>query len=210
MDLGRDEDLVVELHTHVKALFWPVIVLLLDAALLGAGLAWVPQDYRPYGVWVLIAACVLLGLLGCLRPFLRWLTTSYVLTSRRVILRWGLFSRNGRDLPLNRVAGVSYHRSLLDRMLGCGTLTLTSVNEGTVVLPDVPQTLRVYQAITELLYREPPALPEQGFAPQWNSPGAMSSRSYGPSQWNGQSSTTSQWDPRDAPTSQWNAPTLPG
>lgn len=187
----------MQLHTHVKALFWPVVLLLLDAALLGAGLAWVPQDYRPYGVWVLIAACVLLGLLGCVRPFLRWLTTSYVLTSRRVILRWGLLSRNGRDVPLNRVADVSYRQSVLDRMLGCGTLTLTGLSERATVLPDVPQVQRVYQAITELLYREPPMVPEQQFAPQRPMPGVVGPvqpyEPYQPSPWGGDEPTVTQW-----------------
>ena len=57
-----------------------------------------------------------------LLPFLRWWTTVYVLTDRRLILREGLIARSGRDIPLGRINDVSFSHTAIERVLGCGTL----------------------------------------------------------------------------------------
>ena len=44
-----------------------------------------------------------------------WLTTRYVVTDRRVLMRSGVLSRNGRDVPLTRVNDVSFQRTLVER-----------------------------------------------------------------------------------------------
>ena len=41
-------------------------------------------------------------------PILRWRTTSYELTTRRLRLRSGIVSRSGRDFPLIRISDVSF------------------------------------------------------------------------------------------------------
>ena len=85
-------------------------------------------------------------------PFLRWLTSTYTLTDRRVITRHGIVTTTGHDLPLSRINNVTYERSLLDRLLGCGTLQFTTAAEAPVTLPDVPDVERVHVVMTELLF----------------------------------------------------------
>ena len=82
-------------------------------------------------------------------PLLRWWTTTYTVTNRRLITRRGILNKIGTDLPLNRIHEVSSERSLLDRMLGCGTLNVaTAAEDGTVVLADVPDAEHVHTEIT--------------------------------------------------------------
>jgi uncharacterized membrane protein YdbT with pleckstrin-like domain len=124
--LGADEQLVIHTRTHVKAMILPALAFVLIAAVLA--------------IWLVLL------------PFLRWRTTTYTITSRRLITRSGILNKIGKDLPLNRINEVSYERSLLDRMLGCGSLNVqTAAEDGTIVLRDVPDVEHVSHEVTQLL-----------------------------------------------------------
>ena len=87
------------------------------------------------------------------RPFLRWLTTTYTVTNRRLITRTGILTRRGHDIPLPRISDVAYEHGLVDRMLGCGTLVVSDASEhGPVRLPDIPHVEQVQLAISDLLF----------------------------------------------------------
>ena len=87
---------------------------------------------------------VVLAIWLVLLPFLRWRTTTYTITNRRLITRSGILNKVGKDLPLNRINEVSYERSLMDRILGCGSLIVqTAAEDGTIVLKDVPDVEHV-------------------------------------------------------------------
>ena len=86
-------------------------------------------------------------------PFLRWMTTSYTVTDRRLITRTGVLSRRGHDIPLARINDVAYEHGLVDRMLGCGTLVVSDASEhGRVRLHDIPHVEQVHLAISDLLF----------------------------------------------------------
>jgi uncharacterized membrane protein YdbT with pleckstrin-like domain len=139
--LADDERIALELRPHWKALVVPVFVLLVVAAAAGFAASLVPTG--PSRRWALLAIAVVgLVVIGrwTIWPWLRWHTTNYVLTTHRLILREGVIARDGHDIPLSRVNDVSFaHSSLLERVLGCGTLTVESGGErGQIVLPSVP------------------------------------------------------------------------
>jgi uncharacterized membrane protein YdbT with pleckstrin-like domain len=72
-----------------------------------------------------------------------------------LITRTGILSKQGKDLPLIRINDVSYDRSLLDRMLGCGTLNIQTAGEdSTITLDDVPEVERIHVIMSELLFGE--------------------------------------------------------
>jgi uncharacterized membrane protein YdbT with pleckstrin-like domain len=150
--LGADEHVILHLRTHGKDLVLPVIGLLLLAVATWAGMAYMPGTWLPVGPWVLGGIIGLFLLFVVVIPFLRWRTTTYTLTDRRVITRKGIISKSGHDIPLSRINNVTYERSLLDRILGCGTLQLTTAAEEPVTLHDVPDVERVHVVMTELLF----------------------------------------------------------
>lgn len=167
--LGRGEDVVLHLRTHGKALVMPLLVLVLLAALLGVGLTLMPAAAQPFGSWAVVGVFALLIARFVAWPLLGWMTTTYTLTTRRIITRRGVFTKTGHDLPLGRINEVSYTRDLLDRVLGCGTLVITTASEtGRVVLPDVPDVERVHVTMTELLFAldEDPR-PQREIEEQW-------------------------------------------
>lgn len=149
-----DERTLVKVRTHGKAIFGPVMLgLLLSAA--GAALnAVLPPGWKPIGTWVIIAVVVAMTLWFSVRPLLSWLTTSYTITTRRIITRHGLLNRFGHELPLSRIDAVSSERGLIDRMFGCGTLVFTTASERPVVLHDVPSVKEIEGLLGDLIYRE--------------------------------------------------------
>lgn len=151
-ELGRDERIVVEVRTHVKSLFGPVIALLAATIILGAALALMPPSWRPWSTWGVVGAYALFVIWGVVVPFLRWLTSVYAVTNQRVITRGGIINKTGHDLPLRRINNVNFERSLTDRMFGCGTLILETAAGQPLVLPDVPHVAQVHVVINELLF----------------------------------------------------------
>ena len=89
-------------------------------------------------------------------PFLVWRTTHYLFTNERVLLQQGVFSRDRRDIPLARVNDHSMNQRFIERLLGCGTLTIESAGErGQSVLADMPGVGQVQTTLYELVEAQP-------------------------------------------------------
>jgi uncharacterized membrane protein YdbT with pleckstrin-like domain len=138
--LGADERVVLDLHPHWKRLLLPALIVPVVVGVASYAVFLLPAgSYRAPVRWVILGLAVLVLLRFSVGPWLRWQTTRYVLTTKRVVIRQGVFGRSGRDIPLTRVNDVSFRHSLVERMLRCGTLTIESAGEhGQVVLPEVP------------------------------------------------------------------------
>ncbi|GAA0718418.1 PH domain-containing protein [Dactylosporangium roseum] len=148
--LTKDEQVVLHLHPHWKALFLPVVWFVLALAAVIAAVVFTGWGMIPLLVVGGIALAVVLVV--TVWPWIRWRTTHYVFTNERVIMRSGVFSRSGRDIPLGRVNDVSFSHTLFERMLGCGTLTIESAGErGQVQLTDLPQVEKTQSALYELV-----------------------------------------------------------
>ena len=89
------------------------------------------------------------------KTLLRWKTTSYELTTRRLRLRAGILTRTGRDFPLTRISDVSFSHGLIDRLVGAGRLVVESAGEhGQLVLNEIPQVEHVQATLFQLVQDE--------------------------------------------------------
>ncbi|TDC82995.1 PH domain-containing protein [Micromonospora sp. KC606] len=151
--LTEDEHVVLHLHPHWKALVRPVLVLLLGVAALVTAWVLLPEgDGGTIALYVLAGLALVLVLWLALWPFLVWRTTHYLFTDERVLLQHGVLARERRDLPLARINDHSMSQRFLERLLGCGTLTIESAGErGQSVLLDVPQVGKVQTRLYELV-----------------------------------------------------------
>jgi uncharacterized membrane protein YdbT with pleckstrin-like domain len=150
--LSEDEHVELDLHPHWKMLVWPVLAFLLIVFVGSFLAAKVPDGSAQTGgrIAIGVVAVVLLFFLS-LRPFVDWLTTHYIVTDRRLITRRGWIARNGRDMPLTRINDISFTHTVLERVLGCGTLVVESAGErGQLVLADVPGVELVQRRLYEL------------------------------------------------------------
>jgi membrane protein YdbS with pleckstrin-like domain len=154
--LSEDEQSVLRLHPHWKTLLKPFFLLAVVVAAAIAVLLLIPAGSGAaiakdaVGLLVLVAVIV-----WCVLPLLRWKTTSYELTTRRLRLRQGILTRTGRDFPLARISDVSFSRGPVERLLGCGRLIVESAGEhGQLVLSEIPQVERVQATLFQLADEE--------------------------------------------------------
>ena len=150
--LTSDERVVLHLHPHWKALIWPFVVVLVAVLGVVAALVVLPASWNPVGLYAVGAVGLVAIAWLAFWPWLVWRTTHYVFTNERVILREGVFSRDGRDIPMGRINDVSFSHNLVQRMLGCGTLTIESAGErGQVVLANIPRVEKTQSVLYELV-----------------------------------------------------------
>jgi len=152
--LADGENLVLRLHPHGKTMVRPSVVLLLILVAAIVVIVVLPSSASHSGV--IRAAVGVAALLAALAwfgvPFLRWRTTTYEVTTRRLRLREGIVTRTGRDFPLNRISDVSFSQSVLDRMFGCGRLIVESPGEhGQLVLTEIPDVRQVQSVLFQLV-----------------------------------------------------------
>lgn len=143
----------MRLRPHGRALILPALVLVLTMGVAGFAAASVPAGrYQGWGRLAVAVVLVLLVLRTVVAPYLRWRTTTLLVTDRRIVVRRGVLRSTTRDVPLWRVADVVVERSLLQRLVGSGSLFVDTTGErGGVVVRDVPQVERVARELTDLL-----------------------------------------------------------
>jgi uncharacterized membrane protein YdbT with pleckstrin-like domain len=154
--LSEGEHLVLRLHRHWKTVLMPLLVLAATVVALLVLLLVVPavRD-NAAGRLALGAVALVIDIVFVAIPLLRWRTTTYELTNRRLRLRAGLLTRTGRDFPLTRISDVSFAQGLLDRILGCGRLVVESPGEhGQLVLTEIPNVQGVQATLFQLVEDE--------------------------------------------------------
>jgi uncharacterized membrane protein YdbT with pleckstrin-like domain len=170
--LLEGESLVFELREHWSALVWPSILLIVTTGI-GSFLAGtVPDNGARTTLRLIIAACsAAIILRWSLWPFLAWYGRSWVLTTRRLIVREGVLSRKGVDVPLIRVIGNTATRTLLQRILRSGRLTISTAGpHGDLVIENAPMVAQVSQVLSDAVahsgpIRRPPETPGSAPAP---------------------------------------------
>ena len=151
--LSEGEYLVLRLHPHWKTILRPLLVLALIIAAALVLLIMLPSSVAKTPVKLGIGAvAVVVAIAWCAVPLLRWRTTTYELTSRRLRLRSGILTRTGRDFPLSRISDVTFTHGLLDRILGSGKLVVESAGEhGQLVLTEIPHVQQVQAQLFQLV-----------------------------------------------------------
>ena len=151
--LNADEEIVFDLHPHWKALAVPTLLapVVVFAAAFVAGK--VPRGSAQGELRLVVAIVAIVAFVWLVvAPYLRWYTTHFVLTTRRVLMREGLIARTGRDIPIFRINDVTFQHTVVERLLGAGTLIVESAGErGQVTLNDIPHVEDVQREIYTLM-----------------------------------------------------------
>ena len=146
----RPEVVVLRLRRHGRRLTLPVIALLAIAIASGIWVGALPEAW----INLMVAAGAALLLLGLvLLPLLFWLTERITVTTRRLILRRGIFSRHRSEIALSRVREVSSRQTLLQRLFRSGDIQL-HVGSDVRLVPDVPDVVGTVDALQALIERD--------------------------------------------------------
>jgi len=151
--LGTGEAVLLHTRTHWKALLGAIAWILLGIVGFVLLLALLPDGgFEDVVQWVGVAVIVVVLIWFAVVPLIRWLSSSYTITTLRILERHGIVKQSGRNIPLKRVSGVSFEKGIIDRALGCGTLLIESSAEtSNVVFNDVPDVENVQRILTDLI-----------------------------------------------------------
>jgi uncharacterized membrane protein YdbT with pleckstrin-like domain len=145
--LAEHEKLVFDLRPHWVALAPPVMW----TAVLGVGAV---VGYQVADSYLVVIAALLLWFYFAVLPFLRWRFTNFVLTTDRLITRYGIIAKQSKEIPLERINDVAFSQSVFERIVGAGDLLVESAGErgqeriSNVRKPEEVQ-LRIYKEAEE-------------------------------------------------------------
>ncbi|MEU8897080.1 PH domain-containing protein [Nocardia sp. NPDC048505] len=156
--LAPDERLILHRHPHWKMLFWPIVTLVVATALAGflGGLASRKVEGSARTIVLLVILALWAGILAwrSIGPMLQWKSTHFLVTERRVLVRQGVFTHTGIDIPMSRISSVQFRHGLFDRMLGTGTLIIGSSSEEPLEFDDIPQVQQVHNLLYHQVFDE--------------------------------------------------------
>ena len=140
------ENLVLKDHPHwitlVKSVIVPAVLVVLVAVADFTILF--PQDngsgfYVPHLRTILSLGVVALALLWLIVVWIRWQSTSYSLSDQRIAIETGVFSRQEKIIPIDRVQDCTTRQSILGRVLGYGRIEIDAAGaQGAEILDHLP------------------------------------------------------------------------
>jgi hypothetical protein len=160
LTLQPHERVLVDMRPHWVFLWAPLLVSLITiAAGVTLDIAYPHTSVTLHWVEGLVVAAPCLWLAA---RTVRWWTTHLILTSRRLVQQWGVFSRRQGETPLADIASVVAVQSLGRRILGTGRLEMELFDEGGVRwIDDVRKPVVLQRVIARRLqpWPDPPAHP---------------------------------------------------
>ena len=119
-----DEQLVLDLRPHPIALVMPAVVTIVG--FVAATWLSAKTDVADWLWWVLL---LIVLVLYPVPKLIAWLTSNFAVTSDRVIHRQGFIAKRSMEIPLEAINDVRFEQGILDRMVGAGTLVISSASE---------------------------------------------------------------------------------
>jgi uncharacterized membrane protein YdbT with pleckstrin-like domain len=99
-----------------------------------------------------LAGALLLA--GTIAPILEWMCSTDTLTDTQLASRSGVLTRHTTIIPTDRIAAVNVTQTLVDRILGSGTLEVqTAGADSTVRLRRIPQVHLRQQQVSDTAHK---------------------------------------------------------
>lgn len=124
--LTEGEEIVSAFRPHWKSLIIPglwaiasIAAIIVTGSLIPSGL---PRNIV-YGILAL--GFIFFAVI----PLLQWWFTIFVLTNERLVMRKGIISRAGIEIPLEVINDVIFSQTVIERLLGFGDLIIESAGE---------------------------------------------------------------------------------
>jgi uncharacterized membrane protein YdbT with pleckstrin-like domain len=142
--LNPGEEVVLDTHPHWWYLAGPVstVVVVLAGCIVALALG------TPEAVHYILLGAVALALGWLIVRYLRWVTTSLVVTTTRLVDRRGILAKVGREIPLEHLSDIGYRQTFFDRIIGAGDIVLESAGrESEEVFPSLPRPAMIQNEI---------------------------------------------------------------
>jgi membrane protein YdbS with pleckstrin-like domain len=150
-----NEELVGMVRRHPAVLLAPsaqAVAGLLAAFILSAtvlrghaALTWIV-----WGLWGLL-------MLRLIWQVLNWAVDYFVITSKRILLTSGVFTRSVAMMPLSKVTDMSFHRSFAGRLMGFGEFVVESAGQDQALrtIDHIPYPESLYRKVCARIFNVP-------------------------------------------------------
>ena len=155
--LNDNESVVLDLNPHWRIFLGPFALLVIALALVSAVVFWLKPDNQALEIASVVPA--ILALAWFVWRWIVWRSTHFVLTTDRVIYRSGVVSKQGQNIPLERITNVAFSQTVVERMLRVGDLRIESAGEtgnqafSDVLNPSIVEN-RIYSEIEKAKERD--------------------------------------------------------
>jgi uncharacterized membrane protein YdbT with pleckstrin-like domain len=113
------ESIVYRAHLH-----WTIFGSAILVVILGVVLAIVLRIYQPE-YWWLGPVLAGIGLLLTIGPLIRYTSSEFAVTNKRVLAKHGFIERESIETLLSKIEAISVDQGIIGRMLGFGSITIT-------------------------------------------------------------------------------------
>jgi|GEM_PF-283889 len=97
-------------------------------------------QFLGYGIFALLT-------INLLATLIKWYTTEYGITTKRVIVKKGLIIRNVREIRLTKVGFADFDQGVLGRMLNFGDMVFSGTGQGVLVVPRIASPIQFKDAV---------------------------------------------------------------
>jgi len=139
------ENLVLKDHPHwvvlIKSVLVPIVLVVLVVI---ADFTILLDNYNTWNLPAHFRTFLTLGVLAVaglwlIAVWIRWQSTTYTLTDQRIKIETGVFGRQEKVIPIDRVQDCTTRMSLLGRMLGYGRVEIDAAGaQGAEILDHLP------------------------------------------------------------------------
>ncbi len=161
--LNEGEEVVLDLRPHWASIFWPMVIPVVVIVLTIVDLQVLGNGSQPRRVLaVLLVVVLLLSVVRLVLRYLKWTNTNFVVTTDRLVYRSGVVSKQGKEIPLDRINDISFHQSVFERLLGAGNLTIESAGtSGQETFADIRKPSVVQNTIYKMMETEQNRRPDR-------------------------------------------------
>ncbi len=145
---------VITVRFHPAVLIKPVALAL--AGLAVAGLLSTIARLDNTDALVVIWLLWLILLIHLLYRIYVWLEDYFVVTSQRLLLATGVFTKSVNMMPLGKVTDMSFNRSAMGRLLGYGTFVVESAGQDQALrtIDHLPYPEQLYLEVCGLIFKD--------------------------------------------------------
>jgi uncharacterized membrane protein YdbT with pleckstrin-like domain len=141
-----DHLLAGERIVYRARLHWSLFLASIAVIGAGIGLAIILGLYAP-DYWYAGAALAGVGLLLAIGPAIRYASSEFAVTDKRVVAKLGFIERESLETLLSKIEAIGVDQGILGRMLGFGTITITGTGGTEESFPHIANPLEFRRQI---------------------------------------------------------------
>ena len=125
---------------------WSIFATAIGVVVLGIALAIVLSAYAP-NYWPVGAALAGIGLLLAIGPAIRYASSEFAVTDKRVVAKLGFIERESLETLLSKIEAIGVDQGIVGRVLGYGTITITGTGGTEESFPRIADPLEFRRQI---------------------------------------------------------------